>query len=82
VTFSNVHSEGRLQSATKMTKGISVQSRKLAFDNYGQCVMLPMATGVNSLNSSIAGSILLYEIHRQYSEKVDTGSCEQVVSTV
>lgn len=61
------------------TKGISVQSRKLAFDNYGQCVMLPMATGVNSLNSSIAGSVLLYEIHRQYSEKVDTSSCEQVV---
>ncbi|XP_052073144.1 rRNA methyltransferase 3, mitochondrial-like [Mytilus californianus] len=49
--------------------GFSVQARKITHDNDGQCVMLPMATGINSLNSSVTASILLYEIHKQYTMK-------------
>lgn len=52
-------------------KNISIKARKLAFDNYGQYVMLPMLMGVNRLNTSITGSIMLYEIHKQYSAKTE-----------
>ncbi|XP_071181414.1 rRNA methyltransferase 3, mitochondrial-like [Mytilus edulis] len=49
--------------------GFGVHARKITHDNDGQCVMLPMATGINSLNSSVTASILLYEIHKQYTVK-------------
>ena len=48
----------------------STQSRKLAYNYYGQFVMLPMAKGMNTLNPAITGSIILYEIHKQYSDKM------------
>lgn len=44
------------------SSGISIQARKLAFDNWGTVITIPMCAGVNSLNTSIAGSILLYEM--------------------
>ena len=47
------------------THGISAEAKKLAFDRYGQYVTIPLSSAVNSLNSSISGSIILYEIHRQ-----------------
>lgn len=47
------------------TKGISLQAKKLAFDRFGECVTIPMLAGIDSLNSSVAGSILLYEINKQ-----------------
>ncbi|XP_041348872.1 rRNA methyltransferase 3, mitochondrial-like isoform X2 [Gigantopelta aegis] len=47
------------------THGISAEAKRLAFDRYGQYVTIPLSSAVNSLNSSISGSIILYEIHRQ-----------------
>ena len=47
------------------TTGVSAEARKLAFDHYGQCVFIPMGDGVDSLNSAVSGSILMYEVWRQ-----------------
>ena len=48
------------------TQGISVHARKLAYSNYGQCVIIPMMADVESLNCSVAGSIVLYEASKQF----------------
>lgn len=48
------------------TQGISVHARKLAYSNYGQCVTIPMMADVESLNCSVAGSIVLYEASKQF----------------
>ncbi|XP_021346303.1 rRNA methyltransferase 3, mitochondrial-like [Mizuhopecten yessoensis] len=47
------------------TRGISLEARKLAYDMYGQCVMIPMTNGVESLNTSVAASVLMFEIYKQ-----------------
>lgn len=47
------------------TIGFSPQARKFVFDYNGQCILLPMATGISTLNSSVVTSVLLYEIHKQ-----------------
>ena len=52
------------------TKGISVNARKLAYSNYGQCVTIPMMADVESLNCSVAGSIVLYEASKQFRDVV------------
>ena len=48
------------------THGISVHARKLAYSRYGQCVTIPMMADVESLNCSVAGSIVLYEASKQF----------------
>ncbi|KAL3847753.1 hypothetical protein ACJMK2_018647 [Sinanodonta woodiana] len=53
--------------------GVSPEARKLAFHFYGQCITIPITSGVYGLNSSVTGSILLYEINRQISSKRNTG---------
>lgn len=47
------------------TEGLSLHAKKLAFDNCGEIISIPMAPGVDSLNSTIAGSIILFEMKRQ-----------------
>lgn len=48
------------------TSGVSLPSRKLAYDHYGACVTIPMEAEVESLNCAVAGSIIMYEISKQY----------------
>ncbi|KAL4223104.1 RNA methyltransferase-like protein 1 [Mactra antiquata] len=48
------------------TTGISLPARKLAYDHFGRLVNIPMVDGIDSLNCTIAGSVIMYEISRQY----------------
>ncbi|RWS21977.1 RNA methyltransferase-like protein 1 [Leptotrombidium deliense] len=48
--------------------GPSLQSLKLCHDFGGYKLKIPLECGVESLNTSIAASIILYEIKRQFSE--------------
>lgn len=48
------------------TSGLSLPARKLAYDHYGACVRIPMEAEVESLNCAVAGSIIMYEIAKQY----------------
>ncbi|KAK3584757.1 hypothetical protein CHS0354_002277 [Potamilus streckersoni] len=57
--------------------GVSPEARKLAFHFYGQCITVPITSGVYGLNSSVTGSIVLYEIKRQISSKQSTGMEKQ-----
>ncbi|CAG5120020.1 unnamed protein product [Candidula unifasciata] len=47
------------------TEGLSAQAKQFAYSNYGCYVSIPMETSVNSLNTSIAGSIILYELRKK-----------------
>lgn len=62
------------------TKGASDQARKLTFDRYGHCLTIPMEDGVDSLNSSVAGSIILYELRRKLVEKLERDSAKSADS--
>ena len=48
------------------TKGLSNQAYKLAYDLVGTKLKIPLSSGMDSLNSSIAASIILYEMKRQF----------------
>lgn len=48
------------------TSRVSLPARKLAYDHYGACVTIPMEAEVESLNCAVAGSIIMYEIFKQY----------------
>ncbi|XP_053375249.1 rRNA methyltransferase 3, mitochondrial-like isoform X1 [Mercenaria mercenaria] len=48
------------------TSGVSLPARKLAYDHYGGCVTIPMTGEVESLNCAVAGSIIMYEVAKQY----------------
>ncbi|XP_033748196.1 rRNA methyltransferase 3, mitochondrial-like [Pecten maximus] len=45
--------------------GVSLQAHKLAYDMYGQCIMIPMTNGVESVNAAVAGSVIMFEIFNQ-----------------
>uniref|UniRef100_A0A224Z9E7 Spou rrna methylase family protein n=1 Tax=Rhipicephalus zambeziensis TaxID=60191 RepID=A0A224Z9E7_9ACAR len=47
------------------TQGLSLQAHKLAVDCDGARVHVPANNGVDSLNTAIAASIILYEMRRQ-----------------
>ena len=47
------------------TEGLSASARKMAFERNGDLIHIPMMNGVNSLNSAMAASIILFEIKRQ-----------------
>lgn len=46
-------------------EGLSAQAKKFAYSHYGQYVSIPMNNNTNSLNTGIAGSIILYELRRK-----------------
>lgn len=50
--------------------GVGLEARKLAFDRYGKCVMIPMTDGTESLNAAVAGSVLMFEIYKQLGHSV------------
>ncbi|KAK3084614.1 hypothetical protein FSP39_016354 [Pinctada imbricata] len=54
---------------------IGAQCRKFLFRNNGQGVSLPMADNAKGVNSAVGGSVVLYEIQRQFAEKRKT-DCE------
>ena len=45
--------------------GLSTEAKKLAFSRYGQLVYIPLAHGVESLNSVVAAGIMMFEIRKQ-----------------
>ncbi|CAL1535462.1 unnamed protein product [Lymnaea stagnalis] len=47
------------------TEGLSALAKQFAYNHYGQYVTIPMSMHVNSLNTGIAGSIILYELRRK-----------------
>jgi len=52
-------------------QGLSNQAFKLAHDFNGQRINIPLSYGVESLNSAVAASVILYEIKRQYESIVE-----------
>ena len=60
------------------TEGLGAPSRKLAFERNGDRINIPMTFGVESLNSGVAASVILFEVKRQlarsYSERTDDRS--------
>lgn len=48
------------------TSAMSLPARKLVYDNFGECVTIPTAGELASLNCAIGGSIVLYEVAKQY----------------
>jgi tRNA(Leu) C34 or U34 (ribose-2'-O)-methylase TrmL len=60
------------------TEGISLQARKLTIENNGKMVYIPLLNDVESLNVSIALSVMLIELRKYYEDIVQKGcSIEQ-----
>lgn len=53
------------------THGLSLEARRLAEETEGKRLFVPMAPGVESLNSAMAASILLFEGRRQLLQLLD-----------
>ncbi|KAK6968192.1 rRNA methyltransferase 3 mitochondrial [Biomphalaria glabrata] len=47
------------------TEGLSALAKKFAYNHYGHYVTIPMNSRVNSLNTGIAGSLILYELRKK-----------------
>jgi tRNA(Leu) C34 or U34 (ribose-2'-O)-methylase TrmL len=52
------------------TEGISLQARKLTIENNGKMVYIPLLNDVDSLNVSIALSVILMELRKYYEDIV------------
>jgi len=52
------------------TEGISLQARKLTIESNGKIVYIPLLNDVESLNVSIALSIILIELRKSYEDIV------------
>lgn len=61
------------------TQGLSLQAHKLAVECVGARVHVPASNGVESLNTAVAASIILYEMRRQM--LASRGSTEEEVET-
>lgn len=64
--FSSDPSGARVLIIGGETHGLSLQSYKLAYDYIGRKIKIPLSLGMESLNSAIAASVILYEMKRQY----------------
>ncbi|RXN03889.1 rRNA methyltransferase mitochondrial [Labeo rohita] len=53
------------------THGLSLEARRLAEETEGKRLFVPMAPGVESLNSAMAASVLLFEGRRQLLQLLD-----------
>ncbi len=47
------------------THGVSAAAHKLAFDRHGGQMFLPMMPGLESMNSAMAATAILFEVRRQ-----------------
>ena len=47
------------------TEGVSDQARRMTFEGKGHAVNVPMSKSTESLNSSIAAGVILFEMKRQ-----------------
>ncbi len=52
------------------TEGISLQARKLTIESNGKMVYIPLLNDVESLNVSIALSVILFELRKSYEDIV------------
>jgi hypothetical protein len=52
------------------TEGISLQARKLTIESNGKMVYIPLLNDVESLNVSIALSVILIELRKSYEDIV------------
>jgi tRNA(Leu) C34 or U34 (ribose-2'-O)-methylase TrmL len=52
------------------TEGISLQARKLTIESNGKIVYIPLLNDVESLNVSIALSVILIELRKSYEDIV------------
>ena len=48
------------------THGISLMARKLALDNYGASIYVPLKNQIDSLNVACAASVILYQFVQKY----------------
>ena len=48
------------------THGLSLMARKLALDNYGASVYVPLKNKIDSLNVACAASVILYQFLQKY----------------
>ena len=47
------------------TQGLSAEAHRFTFEREGQKIHIPMTGGVDSLNTAVAASVVIYEIKRQ-----------------
>ena len=47
------------------THGLSAEAHKLAFDRNGENVYIPMTPHIDSLNASMAATVIMFEVKRQ-----------------
>ena len=52
------------------TEGTSLQARKLTIEHQGKMVYIPLLNDVESLNVSIALSVILMELRKHYEDRV------------
>ena len=50
--------------------GVSMHARKLAYQHYGTCVVVPNMSDTDSLNCSISGSVVMYEANKQFRQQM------------
>jgi len=53
------------------TEGISLQARKLTIESNGKIVYIPLLNDVESLNVSIALSVILFQLRKSYEDLVE-----------
>lgn len=53
------------------TEGISLQARKLTIENGGKSVFIPLLNDVESLNVSVALSVILMELRKSFQQTLD-----------
>lgn len=51
--------------------GLSSEAKKLAFSHYGHVIYIPLANGVESLNSVVAAGIIMFEIRKQIDKRLN-----------
>ena len=60
--------QGEVVLVVGSERGLTNASKKFALDNYGHKISIPLHNNVESLNTSVASGIIMYEIHNQYRE--------------
>ena len=64
------------------TLGLSNQSYKLVYDYIGRKIKIPLAVGVDSLNSAVSAAIIMYEMKRQFESRHNDSSIKSLETNV
>ena len=74
ITISNLNFAAKSETVIVLggeTHGLSLMARKLALDNFGASVYIPLKNQVDSLNVACAASVILYQFLQKYTAITD-----------